>query len=236
MHSRKDVIKLLAEKRPSIAPSMLKCDFANLHTEIKQLEQSKVDVLHWDVMDGHFVPNLSYGAMVIKSTRPVTKLIFDAHLMISDPGKYLDDFLDAGCEMITFHIEAMQGEETIPNALELIRKIKEADRVAGIALNPQTPLESIMPLVAELDLLLVMSVQPGFGGQKFIPDVLSKIRNLSPKANSELIISIDGGIGTTTIRESSVAGANFFVCGSSIFDTADYTNAVDSLISHAKSD
>lgn len=207
---------------PIIAPSMLKCDFAGLETEVAALTQAGATVLHWDVMDGHFVPNLSYGAMVIGAVRPRTDLFFDAHLMMSDPGKYLDDYLSAGCDAITVHIEA------VPEPRSLLEQIRAAGRWAGLALNPKTPVERLLPFVDACDLLLVMSVEPGFGGQKFIPDVLPKLEVLR-QAAPEALLSIDGGIGPSTIAAASAAGARLFVAGSSVFDQPEYSVAIDDM-------
>ncbi|MBI1347738.1 ribulose-phosphate 3-epimerase [bacterium] len=206
--------------RPVMAPSMLKCDFANLMAEVRTLEAAQSQMLHWDVMDGHFVPNLSYGAMVIERVRSQTDLFFDAHLMISDPAKYLDDYVKAGCDAITFHIEA------VPQPTELLQRIRAAGVKAGLALNPATPVSAVAPFVADCDLLLVMSVNPGFGGQAFMPDVLPKVTQLRQLARPEAWISIDGGIGPKTIADSAAAGAQLFVAGSSIFDQPDYAAAM----------
>ncbi|MCL4120056.1 UNVERIFIED_CONTAM: hypothetical protein GTU68_027560 [Idotea baltica] len=202
---------------------MLKCDFGNLHREIELLEAARAPVLHLDIMDGHFVPNLSYGAMVIKRMRELTKLPFDAHLMISDPAKYLDDYIDAGCELITFHLEA------VPEPTDLLKRIRSADAAAGLAINPATPVEAIEPFVEHCDLLLVMSVEPGFGGQSFIPAALDKIKAVRKIVSPETIVSVDGGIGISTIRDTAMAGANLFVAGSSIFDMPDYVTAIADL-------
>lgn len=205
---------------PLIAPSMLKCDFADLVSELDRLTSAGAAVLHWDVMDGHFVPNLSYGAMLIHSVRKRTEMFFDAHLMVSDPGKYLDDYVKAGCDAITVHIEA------VPEPADLLRRIRDKGLHAGLALNPQTPVERVAPHVPLCDLLLVMSVQPGFGGQKFMPNVLPKVRELRRIASPATHISIDGGVGGPTIADCAQAGANLFVAGSSIFDEADYAAAM----------
>lgn len=199
---------------------MLKCDFGNLHREVELLEQGGAEALHLDVMDGHFVPNLSYGPMVIKSLRPLTALPFDAHLMISDPARYLDDYLDAGCDLITFHIEA------VPEPVALLRRIREAGVAAGLALNPKTPVSAVLPFVSECDQILVMSVEPGFGGQKFMPEALDKLRQLRAVLDPDAILSVDGGIGLSTITACAEAGARYFVTGSSVFDTADYRQAL----------
>jgi ribulose-phosphate 3-epimerase len=209
--------------QPVIAPSMLKCDFGDLRTEIAALAKAKAEVLHWDVMDGHFVPNLSYGAMVIAATRPLTEMFFDAHLMISEPERYLDDYIAAGCDAITVHIEA------VPDPGAILKRIRSAGLLAGLTFNPKTPVSALTPYLAGCDLVLTMSVQPGFGGQKFIPEVLPKIRELKGRVSPETILSIDGGIGLKTIGESYAAGARLFVAGSSVFDESDYGAAVAGL-------
>ena len=208
---------------PIIAPSMLKCDYANMQREMERLEAANVHWLHWDVMDGNFVPNLSYGAMVIHSMRSRTKAFFDAHLMISDPQKYLDDYLQAGCDAITIHIEA------VPEPTSLLRRIRAAGRMAGLAINPGTPASRLDPYLSECNLVLLMSVEPGFGGQKFKPEVLSKAIELTPKLAPGTLLSIDGGIAADTIASASAAGCQVFVAGSAIFDEADYTSAVQNL-------
>ncbi|RPI90811.1 MAG: ribulose-phosphate 3-epimerase [Planctomycetaceae bacterium] len=218
-----DVVRKLRDAVPVVAPSLLKCDFSNLQREVDLLEQAGAKVLHLDVMDGNFVPNLSYGPMVIRSLRQITSLPFDAHLMISDPAKYLDEYLDAGCDLITFHVEA------VAEPLPLLQRIGRAGVGAGLALNPGTPLERVLPWIAECDLVLVMSVEPGFGGQAFQPAALEKLRRLRQMCTAETLISIDGGIGRTTIEETARAGANMFVAGSAIFDTEDYRRSITEL-------
>src|SRR5262245_37660927 len=162
------VLKRLLSAAPLIAPSMLKCDFANLHREVELLESAGARMLHLDVMDGHFVPNLSYGPMVIERLRAITDLPFEAHLMISEPARYLDEYLNAGCNLVTFHIEA------VPEPAGLLRKIHEHGSAAGISLNPGTSVDRVLPYVKDCEAILVMSVEPGFGGQKFMPAVLDK--------------------------------------------------------------
>ncbi len=161
--SRQGLLEHVAGSIPLIAPSMLKCDFGNLHREVDLLEAGGAKILHMDVMDGHFVPNLSYGAMVIERVRELTELPFEAHLMISEPARYLDDFLKAGCNLLTIHLEA------VPEPRPLLTRIREHGGLAGLAINPKTPVESFEPFLDAFDVALVMSVEPGFGGQKFMP-------------------------------------------------------------------
>lgn len=217
------VVQRLLETTPLIAPSMLKCNFANLQREVALLEKAGAPLLHFDVMDGHFVPNLSYGAMVIRSLRGLTDIPFEAHLMISEPDRYLPDFLDAGCNLVTFHIEA------VSDPLPLLRRIRQAGAAAGLALNPGTPIDAIEPVLAECDLVLVMSVQPGFGGQAFQPASLEKLRTLKRLIGPGTVLSVDGGIGPDTISATAAAGACHFVVGSAIFDTRDYREAIEGL-------
>ena len=223
MLNREAMLSYLRDGRPAIAPSMLKCDFGNLHRELELLDAASAPVLHLDVMDAHFVPNLSYGPMVIEKMRPLTSTPFDAHLMVSDPTRFLDDYIQAGCEAITFHLEA------VPDPTELLRTIRKKNVVAGLAINPETPFSAAEPFLPECDLFLVMSVHPGFGGQKFIPDVLSKVTQARAVGGPDLIISIDGGVGKSTIEACARAGTDVFVAGSSVFDESDYSAAIADL-------
>ncbi len=207
---------------------MLKCDFGNMHREIELLDASGVALLHLDVMDGHFVPNLSYGPPVIERLRQLTELPFDTHLMISDPGKYLDDYLSAGCDCVTFHYEAVSKPGS------LLERIRSRDAVAGLALNPGTPVEAIRPYLPLCDLVLVMSVEPGFGGQKFQSSAVEKLRQLREWLPETTLLSVDGGIGLATIAETARAGADLFVVGSAIFDTPDYSDSVRELSALAR--
>jgi ribulose-phosphate 3-epimerase len=221
--SRPALLDQLGSSAPLIAPSMLKCDFGNLHREVQLLEAAGAPLLHFDVMDGHFVPNLSYGAMVIAGARPLTSLPFEAHLMISEPERYVDEYIQAGCQMITFHIEA------VPEPVPLLRKIRQAGCLAGLSLNPGTPVAAIAEAIPECDNILVMSVEPGFGGQAFKSEVLEKVTQVRQRAAEQMLISIDGGIGPQTIGDSAHAGASLFVVGSAIFDEPDYRAAIEEL-------
>ena len=221
--SRLSVLDRLRAAVPVIAPSMLKCDFGNMHREMQLLRDADAPVFHLDVMDGHFVPNLSYGPMVIDSLRSMTDRPFDAHLMISNPDQFLDDYIDAGCDLITVHIEA------VPDPLALLRRIKSADVVCGLALNPGTPVAKLRPFLDECDLILVMSVEPGFGGQSFIPESVPKLTQIRQMVGSQKFVSVDGGIGKSTIAKTAAAGADVFVAGSAIFETPDYRAAIREL-------
>jgi ribulose-phosphate 3-epimerase len=202
---------------------MLKCDYGNLQAECARLEAAGASVLHWDVMDGHFVPNLSYGALVFGPLRDRTPLVFDAHLMISEPGRYLDDYLKAGADVVTFHVEA------VPDPRPLLKRIRDAGRLAGLAINPDTPAERVLPVLDECDLVLVMTVHPGFGGQKFMAGVLPKMRAIRDAGGDRLIVSVDGGIAADTILDAADAGADLFVAGSAVFDASDYGPAIAAL-------
>lgn len=220
---RERLLEQLRAAVPVVAPSMLKCDFGHLEREIAGLQTAGAAVLHLDVMDGNFVPNLSYGPLVIERWRPLTDLPFDAHLMISDPERYLEAFLEAGCNSVTFHVEA------VPEAGPLLRRIRSAGAVAGLAVNPATDVETLKPFLPWCDLVLVMSVEPGFGGQSFIPSALEKLRWLREHAHAETLLGIDGGVSGGTIGPSAEAGADVFVVGSAIFKAPDYAKAIDEL-------
>ncbi|HWE35225.1 MAG TPA: ribulose-phosphate 3-epimerase [Isosphaeraceae bacterium] len=202
--------RLAAFTTPLLTPSLLNCDFSRVGEELDALKAAGVEAVHLDVMDGHFVPNLSYGAPVIADWRKRTDFPFDTHLMMSDPGRYLDDFVKAGCDVIIFQIEA------VPDPVPLARRIRAAGCHASIALNPPTPLSAIEPFLDEFDAVLVMSVMPGFGGQKFDPAVLPKVRALRA-ARPGLRVSIDGGIKPDTAAEAVAAGVTQLVAGSAVF-------------------
>ena len=211
-----------------IAPSLLSANFADLKSELKSIEEAGCTVLHYDVMDGHFVPNISFGADILHDVHQITNMELDVHLMISDPMFYVDRFIKAGASYISFHIEAM---ESVEKTHELIKKIKEAGVKASIALNPGTSYEAVIPFLDEIDMILVMSVQPDFGGQKFNPVAINKIAALSKyKKEKNFLIEVDGGINATTIQDVRKAGCDLFVAGSAVFNQNDRKKAVEALL------
>lgn len=197
-----------------IAPSILSADFSKLGEEVKNIEVHGADIVHIDVMDGMFVPNITFGMPVIKSIRNATKLPFDVHLMIEKPDRYIEDFVKAGADIITVHYEADKHID------RTINYIKSFEVKASIALNPGTPVSNIKDLIPELDMVLIMSVNPGFGGQKYIKYASSKIKEvkeLKDKLNPNLLIEVDGGVDRDNIREVVQSGANVIVAGSAVF-------------------
>ena len=201
-------------KKIQISPSILSADFSQLGNEIKRLEKAGADMIHVDVMDGHFVPNLTIGPPVISALRNFTKLPFDVHLMINPVHKYIKDYAEAGADIITIHPEAT---ENLNNSIKLI---KELGKKVGVSLNPKTKIDIVMKFLNEIDLILIMSVYPGFGGQKFIPTVLSKIKelnNIKSKENLKFDIEVDGGIDFNNSKLVIDAGANILVSGTTIF-------------------
>ncbi|MGH4122307.1 MAG: ribulose-phosphate 3-epimerase [Clostridium sp.] len=197
-----------------ISPSILSADFSRLGEHIKQLDAYGADMIHIDVMDGMFVPNISFGIPIIKSIRKLTKLPFDVHLMIEEPSRYVEDFAKAGADIITVHYEADRHID------RTINYIKSFGVKAGVALNPATPVDSIKHLISNLDMVLIMSVNPGFGGQKYIKycsDKIKEVRALADIYNKDLMIQVDGGIDGVNISEVARSGANVIVAGSAIF-------------------
>ncbi|KAJ1472898.1 ribulose-phosphate 3-epimerase [Baffinella frigidus] len=206
--------------RPAaILPSLLACDLAKLADEANRVAPTAADFVHLDVMDGHFVPNLSWGAPIIKCLKPHSKAYFDVHLMVSEPEKWVKDMAEAGADMFTFHIEATQ------DAPALIKAIKAAKMKAGIALKPATPASEALKYAADLDLILVMTVEPGFGGQSFMSDMMPKVAEIRAKC-PDMDIEVDGGIGPANIDECAKAGANWIVAGSSVFKAASPLQAI----------
>jgi ribulose-phosphate 3-epimerase len=205
----------LATPAIRMAPSVLSVDFGRLAEHIAAVEGAGATMLHLDVMDGHFVPNISFGVPVIKSLRKYTKCFLDAHLMISEPKRYAEAFVNAGCDHITFHIEVTNEPRSV------IEHIRGLGVSAGVSLNPGTPVSAVEAIIDDVDLVLVMSVWPGFGGQSFIPNVLDKVRELKRRLRQHQRLQIDGGIDDKTIGLAAAAGADTFVAGTAIFGTAD---------------
>lgn len=206
-----------------IAPSILSADFACLAQEVKRIEDAGADMAHIDIMDGHFVPNLTFGAPVIAALRAHTKLEFDVHLMVTNPEDYIEPFAKAGADWITFHAE------TAPHMHRLIQQIKERGIKAGIALNPGTPLSAVEELLPDLDMVLIMSVNPGFGGQKFIDGAINKIARLKKMieaCGSTAQIQVDGGVNPQTAKRVRDAGASILVAGSAVYQAPDMKAAI----------
>lgn len=199
-----------------VSPSILSADFANLESEIKKTEDFGAAWCHIDVMDGHFVPNITIGAPVVKSLKKVVKSKLDSHLMIENPIKYIPDFIEAGSDIITFHIEASKD-----TTLDCINIIKDAGVLAGISIKPKTPVEAIKKYIPFLDMVLIMTVEPGFSGQKFMPEAAKKIEEIKNIAPSNLIIQVDGGINSETKAVCENYGANCFVAGNYIYKNSD---------------
>ena len=210
-----------------IAPSVLSADFSRLGQDIKKAEEAGADMIHLDIMDGHFVPNLTIGPAVVKSIRPVTELFLDVHLMIEDPLKYAPAFLDAGADGITFHLEVD------PPVKKIISLIKDREKKAGLYINPPTSLDLLKKVLKDddikknIDMILLMTVNPGFGGQAFRPEVLPKIKELKTFFHGD--IQVDGGIDRDTVKEVIRAGANVIVAGTSVFGPPDIEKAISEL-------
>lgn len=216
-------IKLPKTGTIEIAPSILSADFAVLADEIKQVEKTGIKILHLDVMDGHFVPNISLGPPVIAKIRKYSNLVFDSHLMISEPEKYADAFIKAGVNHITFHIEV------VPNPVDFIKKLHDSGISAGLCLNPETPVSKIEKFAHLADMILVMTVHPGFGGQSFIHDAAKKIKPIRQLVGKDIRIEVDGGIDAATAGIVTELGADTLVAGNAIFGKSDRPAAIEAI-------
>ena len=209
-----------------IAPSILSADFARLADEVSAVERAGADLLHIDVMDGHFVPNLTVGPPIVEALKKVTKLPLDVHLMITNADAFIPEFADAGADYLTVHVEAC------PHLHRTVQSIKERGVRAGVTLNPATPMQSLQEILPEVDLVLIMSVNPGFGGQKFIPSVLNKVttaRAMLDRIQSSAMLEVDGGIKVDNASRVVAAGATVLVAGSAVFSSRDYAATIAAL-------
>lgn len=213
-------------KEIQIAPSILSADFSRLGEEIRAVDEAGADIIHIDVMDGHFVPNITIGPLVVQAARAVTTKVLDVHLMISDADRYVDAFAAAGADWITVHVEACNHLQ------RTVSRIRELGKRPGVVLNPATSLASLDYMLEEIDLVMLMSVNPGFGGQSFIPSTLGKIRQLRQRIEElqlHVDIEIDGGVSGKTIEDIAVAGANIFVAGSAVYGSDNYRQTIAAL-------
>ncbi|HEX6963786.1 MAG TPA: ribulose-phosphate 3-epimerase [Lacipirellula sp.] len=209
--TRQSTIAALRTPPPVVLPSLLLCDFGNLEREVREVEAAGARALHLDIMDGVFVDNITYGMPIVEAVRRVTELPLDVHLMIANPVDYIDAFADAGASTMTIHAEAVDDPRPV------LEKIRERDAVAGLAINPPTPLEAIAPALPYCDLVLCMSVMPGFGAQKFDPVALEKLRALKEQRGDSLLLEVDGGVNERTIADCARAGAQMMVTGAAVF-------------------
>jgi len=213
----------MSASKKKIAPSILSADFAHLADEIKAVEEAGADIIHIDVMDGHFVPNFTIGPPIVAAIKKVARRPLDVHLMMTNPDDFIPEFVEAGSDYLTVHVE------TCPHLHRTIQSIKERGIKAGVTLNPATPISSVEPILSEVDLLLIMSVNPGFGGQKFIPSVMDKIkaaRKMIDAQGLKVELEVDGGLKVDNVGAISSAGADIFVAGSAIFGSKDYKQTI----------
>lgn len=207
-----------------IAPSLLSCDFAKMGEEVKRIDRAGADLVHLDVMDGHFVPNLTIGPGIVKAVRPYTKLPFDVHLMIDDPLSYIEPFAKAGADIITFHVEA----DCDPD--EVIEKINSFGIKPGVVIKPKTPAQAVFPYLDKVYMVLVMTVEPGFGGQSFMADMMPKVSAIKQeiiRRSLDVLVEVDGGISVTTAKQAADAGADVAVSGTGVFKADDPESAMD---------
>ncbi len=215
---------------PKIVPSILSADFSVLPDLLTLMREKGCDTLHLDVMDGHFVPNITFGPIIVDAVRKLWKGMLDVHLMIEEPWLHVEKFAEAGSDLLTFHVETGEVARTL-------QKIRAAKTEAGLSLNPPTPIQALEPFLSDVDLVLVMSVNPGFGGQEFIPDVLPKIRKLRElNTDGRYIVEVDGGIKSENVRSVTDAGADWVVCGSAIFSNPDPRKAITEMRRRIESD
>jgi ribulose-phosphate 3-epimerase len=225
--SREELKTCLRAASPGILPSLLACDFAHLEREIRAVEAAGVPALHLDVMDGHFVPNLSIGVPIVEAVRRTTDLPLDVHLMISEPARYIEAFRKAGADSLTIHIE------TAADPRPVLDRIRELGALAGLALNPPTPLTAIEPFLSHCDLVLVMSVMPGFGGQAFENEALGKLQSLRDRDDCEALLEVDGGVDLETVGPCAEAGAQLLVAGTAVFRQPNYAEVIGRMRSQA---
>ena len=227
--TRTDHLAELRAASPLVLPSLLLCDFGNLEREIRAVEEAVVRALHLDVMDGHFVPNLTYGLTMVSTVRRLTELPLDVHLMISNPADYLGKYVGAGADLVTIHAEAVDDPRP------LLEEIRSLGAGAGLAFNPPTPLSAMEDALPMCDLVLAMSVMPGYGGQEFEEVALEKLRDLRAKCHEETLLEVDGGVNASTIAACGEAGAQLLVVGSAIFREDNYEQSISHLTQLASS-